>query len=333
MNSTITIKDVAKAAGVSVATVSRVLNKSAVVSNIVTEQVNDAIKALNYSPNFLGRNLRKCETNVILVIIPTIEPSYYSEIIRGMQDTAANSGYDILLSTSHSNVDNEMRLLNMLFSRTVDAVVILSTLLDAASLNDLNEKFNIALCSERVEGAKVLTVTVDDQNGAYCAVNNLIKKGHTKIGMISANGNGLSSIDREIGYVRALKDNGIETKNEYLYHNTYDYKSGSLAFDYFMSLKEPPTAIFAISDLLAIGAVKQAAASGYTVGKDISIMGFDNISLCEMYMPSISTVAQPCYNMGKTVIENLIRNINGVEKCRDRITMPYELILRQSTGD
>ncbi len=329
----VTIKDVAKAAGVSVATVSRVLNKSAVVSNAASEKVNDAIKNLNYSPNFLGRNLRKCETNIILAIIPSTEHSYYSEIIHGMQDTASILGYDILLNTSNSRADTELRILSMLFNRTVDAAVLLGTHLNAEKLNELNEKYNIALCSERVEGAKVLTVNIDDQSGAYCAVSELIKKGHTKIGMISSKFRALSSIDREIGYENALKDNGIIPRKDYYYLNTYDYEDGCKAFEYFMNLNDPPTAIMAISDLLAIGAVKKATEMGYNVGRDMAIIGFDNISFSEMYIPSISTVAQPCYNMGRTVIENLIDNLNGSQKCNERIIMPHQLILRRSTGD
>ena len=328
-----TIKDVAKAAGVSVATVSRVLNKSAVVSGAATQRVLDAIEKLNYSPNFLGRNLRKCETNVILTILPTTNESYYGEIIEGMQHAAAALGYDILIGMSNGRLDTEMRHLNMLFNRTADAAVLLGTKLDAAALNDLNEKYHMALCCERVDGANMLTVTVDNENGAYCAVSELIKKGHTKIGMISTTGRALSSIDREIGYIRALRDNGIAPRDEYMYLNTYAYINGTLAFDYFMDLEDPPTAIFAISDLLAAGAIRRASDKGFKVGEDFAVIGFDNISLCEMYMPSISTVAQPCFEMGGKIIELLIEELSTNQKSSQRFNMPYELILRASTGD
>ncbi len=329
----VTIKEVAKEAGVSVATVSRVLNKSTAVSQAAADIVNEAIKKLDYSPNFLGRNLRKCETNTILAIIPTTEQSYYGEIIRGMQDSAKKLGYDVLLSISNGNVDTEVRLLEMLSNRTVDAAVLLSTHLDASTINSISKNHNIALCCERADGADVLTVTIDDEDGAYAAVSKLIQKGHTKIGMISATNRAHSSIDRENGYFRALRDNNIALSEEYLYLNTYDYSNGGYAFDYFMGLKEPPTAIFAISDLLAVGAIRQALKKGLTPGKDIDIIGFDNISLCEMYVPSVSTVAQPCYEMGQTVIEKLVENISSPTKSNERIIMPYKLTLRQSTGD
>ena len=198
----VTIKDVAKAAGVSVATVSRVLNKSATVSEAAAEQVNNAIKELGYNPNFLGRNLRKCETNVILAILPSTEHSFYNEIIKGMQSAASENGYDILLCTSNSMHSTESRMLGMLYNRTVDAAVMLGTQLSAEELNELNEKHYIAICCERVEGANVLTVTVDDESGAYTAVKNLISLGHRKIAIISTEGMALSSKDREHGYIK-----------------------------------------------------------------------------------------------------------------------------------
>ena len=326
----VTIKDVAKAAGVSVATVSRVLNNSATVSEAATEQVNNAIEKLGYSPNFLGRNLRKCETNVILAIIPSTEQTFYSDIIRGMQTAASDYGYDILLSTSNSTYSIEMRLLNMVFNRTVDAAILLGTQLDVTTLTELNKKHYIALCCERVEGADVLTVTVDDEGGAYTAVSNIIKNGHKNIGIVSTNVNALSSFDREHGYKRALAENEIEFDEKYIYRGSYDFQHGAVAFDYFQSLPEPPTAIFCISDILAVSVVKQALRKGYKIGEDISVCGFDNILLSGMYTPGITTIEQPCYEIGRTVVEELIKNIQSEQKSNKQIKLPYKLVERES---
>lgn len=328
----ITIKDVAKAAGVSVATVSRVLNNSAAVSEASAKQVNDAIKELGYSPNFLGRNLRKCETNVILAILPSTEQTMYSEIIRGMQSAASEYGFDILLGLSNSTHSIEMRLLNMVFNRTVDAAILLGTQLDAKTLAELSEKHYIALCCERVEGADVLTVTVDDEGGAYAAVSKMTEYGHKRIGMVSTAVNSLSSADREKGYRRALEDSGIEYREEYIYRGTYDIYHGEIAFNKFMAMPEPPTAIFCVSDLLAVSAAKKAISKGLTVGKDISICGFDNVLLSDMYTPGITTVEQPCYEIGRTVVTELMRNINGSAKSHKHIKLPYKLIERESLG-
>lgn len=325
-----TIKDVARVAGVSVATVSRVLNHSATVSVSATEQVNMAIKELGYSPNFLGRNLRRCETNVILAIIPSTEQTFYSGIIRGMQNAASERGYDILLGASNGTYDLEMRLLNMLFNRTADAAILLGTQLDAETLMDLNDKYYIALCCERSEGADVLTVTVDDEGGAYAAIDYLIKCGHTKIGMLSTVVSAASSFDRENGYKRALQDNGIEFRKEYIYKGGYEFHHGASGFEYLMKLPEPPTAIFCVSDILAASVVKKALSEGYKVGEDISVCGFDNIIMSDMYTPGITTVEQPCYEIGRAVVEELISNISSETKSNKKIALPYKLIERET---
>ncbi len=325
----VTIKDVAKAAGVSVATVSRVLNGSSAVSPETAAAVNEVINEMGYRPNFLGRNLRKCETNNILVVLPSTEHTVYSNIIKGMQDAAFPS-YDIFLSTSNSYLDTEMRLLNMLFNRTVDAAVLLGTQLDAEKLNELNKRYNIALCCERKEGAKVLTITINDEAAAFDAVSFFLKNGRRRIGLVTTNGSALSSSDREKGYERALASYGIKKDEKYIFRCTYDYTDGFNAFKYFMSLPQPPEAIFCISDLLAAGVIKQASRDGVKIGGKLQVCGFDNISLSEMYIPGITTVAQPGYEMGRTVITKLLENMHSTEKNNEHIILKHELIIRGS---
>lgn len=327
-----TIKDVAKAAGVSVATVSRVLNNSASVSEETAKQVNKVIKELNYKPNFLGRNLRKCETNIILAIVPSIEQTYYSRVIQGMQSKATELGYDIVVSTSNSHYKIEKKLINILTNRIVDAAVFMGTRLETELLNELNRQYCISLCCERVPDCNVLTVNVDDVKAAYDAVTCLIKKGHKNIAMISAGGSACSSADREKGYMMALKDYGLESKSGYLFQGGYEYKNGGYAVEKFMKLSEKPTAVFAVSDMLAIGAVKKAGELGIKVGSDLAVMGFDNIQMSEMYTPSISTVEQPCYKIGRKVIQKTVENLS--EKVNTgRYIVEHKIILRESTGD
>lgn len=328
----VTIKDVAREAGVSVATVSRVLNGSANVSKASAKLVNDTIQRLNYSPNFLGRNLRKRETNVILVIMPSSEHSLYGTIISGMQDYANKIGYDIISATSNSTSFVEARQMDMLFNRTVDGAVLLGTQFSAKDLNDMAKNYNIALCCEGVEGADVLTVAVNDEQAGYDATKALIDLGHKKIALISVNSDAVSSRKRENGYIRALKDNGIEVREEYIWHNTYDYINGALAMEQFMALPDRPTAVFAVSDMLAASAIKKANDMGITVGKEVSVMGFDNITMCEMFIPSISTVSQPCRRMGEFVIKKLIDNLNSDIKDTHYYSLEHEVILRASTG-
>ncbi|MDE6593385.1 MAG: LacI family DNA-binding transcriptional regulator [Oscillospiraceae bacterium] len=330
----VTIKDVAKAAGVSVATVSRVLNNSAAVSDETAAAVNDTIRELGYSPNFLGRNLRKCETNNILAIIPSTEQSFYSEIIKGMQEEA-NPEYDILICTSYSYLGTEMRLLEMLYNRTVDAAVLLGTQLDAAALDELAEKYSIALCCERVEGARVLSVAINDEAAGYDAVCAFLIKGRRRIGLVTTGADGnaaLTSVGREKGYRRALAEFGIKVKDEYIFRGNYDYEQGLAAFDYFYSLPEPPDAVFCVSDLLAAGVIRRAGERGIKVGSELWVCGFDNISLSRMYIPGITTVAQPGYEMGRTVIRRLVENMRSGKHSCENVILEHELIIRQSGG-
>ena len=333
LDMSITIKDVAKEAGVSVATVSRVLNGSCSVSEDAAKKVNDAINSLHYSPNFLGRNLRKCETNVILCIMPTSEHSLYSKIIMGMQKYADKVGYDIIACVTNGTLATEKRHMKMLFNRTVDGAVLLGTQFKADAINELAENYNIALCCEAIEGANVLTVAVDDEKATYDAVNALIKKGHKRIGFIGTKYNVVSTTAREEGYKKALKNAGIEFDPKLVFGDTYEYESGVAAFDYFNSLDEKPTAIFAISDLLAIGVIHRASCFGIQAGKDIDVMGFDDISIDEMMLPTVSTVGQPCMKMGELVVEKLINNIHNTVKDKKYYTVGHEIIMRQSTGD
>ena len=329
----VTIKDVAREAGVSVATVSRVLNGSSNVSEASAKLVNETIQRLGYSPNFLGRNLRKRETNVILVLMPTSEHSLYMKIVAGMQNFSQKLGYDIISASTNATTDNETRQLNMLFNRTVDGAVFLGTSFDAETLNRLSANFNIALCCEGVTGADVLTVTVDDEQAGYDSAKAMIAKGHKRIAFIGANSTALSAIRRENGFRRALDEAGIPLPDEYIYKSTYDQENGAIAMERFMSLSERPTAVCAVSDILAMTAIRRALELGFKVGSDISVMGFDNISLCELMTPSVSTIEQPCAAMGELVIKKLIENITSSEKDTRCYTVPHKLILRESTGD
>lgn len=329
----VTIKDVAREAGVSVATVSRVLNGSCNVSEDSAKRVNEAIEKLNYSPNFLGRNLRKCETNVILCIMPTSEHSLYSKIVMGMQSYAAKVGYDIITAVSYGTTAAEIRQLSMLFNKTVDGAVLLGTQLDAETINNLAGNYNIALCCEGITGANVLTVAVDDEQAAYDAVTALVRKGKRKIAFIGTSSSAISSTARENGYKRAIADSGIALREDYIFRGTYDYECGAQAFEEFSALEDKPEAIFAVSDLLAISAIHKAVDMGVKVGEDVAVMGFDNISMCEMMLPTVSTVEQPCGKMGELVVAKLIENINSSVKDSKYYTVEHKVILRQSTGD
>lgn len=329
----ITIKDVAKAANVSVATVSRVLNKKSNVSQEAIDAVNEVVERLGYSPNYLGRDLRKSETRRILAIIASTEQSFYSDVLSGMEQAAYSQGYDVLIATTHDSTDHEMHLLNLLFSHSVDGAVLLGPKLDAQTISRLGENHNIALCLERLDDCNVLTVTIDNVKAGRDAVNYLIGKGHKRIGLITTETRSQSSIDREIGYKQALEENSIPYDDDLVFFGTYDSESGTTACKYFMELPEPPTAIFAVSDMIAIGAMNYAISQDIKIGKDLSFFGFDNISYSHIFVPHLSTVEQPCFLQGKLVVEKLIENMKSENPDKTTYMLPHSLVLRESTGD
>lgn len=329
----VTIKDVARAANVSVATVSRVLNKKSNVSEEAIEAVNKAVESLGYSPNFLGRDLRKSETRRILAIIASTEQSFYSEVLRGMEETASAKGYDVLIATTRDDPKHELHLLGMLFSRSVDGAVLLGPKLDAETISGLAQNHNIAMCLERLENCNVLTVTIDNVKAGRDAVNYLIRKGKKRIGLITTEQRSQSSIDREIGYRQALEENGIEYDESLVYYGTYDAESGTKGCEYLMNLPEPPEAIFSISDMIAIGAMNYALKKKIDIGKDLLFFGFDDILYSHIFVPHLSTVQQPCFLQGKLVVEKLIDNMKTDKPDKSLYKLPHSLILRETTGD
>lgn len=329
----VTIKDVAKAANVSVATVSRVLNKKTNVSDEAIEAVNKAVQSLGYSPNFLGRDLRKSETRRILAIIASTEQSFYSEVLRGMEEAATARGYDVLIATTRDDPKHEMHLLGMLFSRSVDGAVLLGPKLDAATISALAENHNIAMCLERFDDCNVLSVTVDNIKAGRDAVSYLIEKGRRRIGLITTGLRSQSSIDREKGYCLALKEHGLPYDEQLIFHGDYSVESGTRGCAALMSLENPPDAIFSISDMMAIGAMNYALANNIKIGKDVLFFGFDDIQFSHIFVPHLSTVQQPCFLQGKLVVEKLIENMKAEVPDKSLYMLPHSLILRETTGD
>lgn len=329
----ITIKDVAKAANVSVATVSRVLNKHCNVSDVTVEKVNKVMEQLGYSPNTLGRDLRKSETKRILAIIAGTEQSFYSDVLKGMDEAAFAHGYDILIATTHDDPEHEMHLLKMLMSHSVDGAVLLGAKQEASTISKLAENHNIALCLERMEGCSVLTVSIDNVKAGRDAVNYLISKGSTRIGLISTEARSQSSVDREKGYRLALEEHGIPYDESLVYFGSYESESGFAGCQYLLNLDNPPTAIFSVSDMIAIGAMNYAISKGINIGRDLLFFGFDNIAYSHIFVPHLSTVEQPCYMQGKLVIEKLIGNMRSDIPDKSIYLLPHSLVLRESTGD
>lgn len=327
-----TIQDVAKIAGVSVATVSRVLNSSSLVTEETRSRVLEAIKKLNYQPNLLGRNLRRMETKIVLVLLPNISNPFYSKIVKGMESVGHKNGYNVMVCNTDSDREREKVYLELLKNKLVDGVVFMASQLEKNELTQIIRDFPVVECCEYKEGVDVSHVSVDNGAASYCAVKHLINLGHRRIGMISCDNNYISTLERESGYKNALQDSGISFNKDLIKYGNYGFKSGIRAVREFLTMKgERPTAVFAISDIMAIGAIKEIKAKGFKIPEDIAVVGFDNIDFAYMCEPTLTTISQPQYDLGRTAMDMLINRIkHGLVKS-EHIFLEHELVIREST--
>lgn len=326
-----TISDVAKAAGVSVATVSRVINGIANVSPETTAKVTKAIQELDYRPNLLGRNLRRTKSERILVLLPNISNPFYSEIVKGIEDVANRNGYNIMLCNTDSDIKREKKYIKMLKTRLADGAILMASEISCEELTELAKEVSMVQCCEYKEGIPVSHVSIDNEKAAYKATKHLISLGHRKIAFIGANNQFLSSNLREKGYLRALSDEGIEPNPDYLCYGDYSYKSGLRNMKKLLNLQERPTAVFCVSDVMAIGAIRLAMEENLKIPEDLAVCGFDNIHFSWMFTPSVTTIAQPMYDLGCTAMDALIRIIEGKSSEVIHYFLEYELIIREST--
>lgn len=325
------IKDVAKMANVSVATVSRVINNCGNVSDESRESVIRAVRELSYRPNLLGRNLRRTETNMILVLLPTIANPFFTKIVKGIEDIAKKNGYHIMLCNTESDINREKIYIDLLKNRLADGVIFIAPELSREELSQLGSVYPVVQCTEYKEGAKVSHVSIDDHAAAYTATKHLISLGHTKIGLISCNNNFVSTKKREEGYRKALSEHEIPFSEKLISYGGYGFKSGLRGAMQLLSQQNRPTAIFAISDMMAIGAMKAIKNAGCRVGKDIAVVGFDNVSFSSMIDPMLTTIAQPMNDLGGVAMEILLRQIKGENREPENVVLEHELIIREST--
>lgn len=325
------IQQVAKQAGVSVATVSRVLNSKNTVSNKTKLRVEEAIKELNYEPSMLGRNLRNSESRIVLILLPSISNPFYLEIIKGIENVAISHNYNILLCETDSDPEKENIYFDLVRKKMADGIISMDPAVNVETLKGLAEKYAIIQCSEYGGGIGIPYVTIDNEEASYRAVKHLLQIGHTKIALMNTDEKFLYARERKMGYQRALEEHGIKMNTDYIFYTEdLGFENGQHAMQKILKIKDRPTAVFAVSDLLAIGALKEINAAGLNVPGDMALVGFDKIDFSNMTNPTLTTVAQPMYKMGTTAAKMLIDKIQG--KKVDSVILDFELIIRESTA-
>lgn len=328
-----TIEDVAREAEVSVATVSRVLNNIGVVKTDTAERVQQAIKKLSYTPNLAARNLRRNESRVILMLAPNFTNPYYSKILGGICDTTRQLGYITLVCNTYDSLNlREKTLTDLIDENKVDGTIILACNRDDDWLNKYKDAYPIVLCSEYLDNPLLPHISVDNYTAAYEMVQYLIGLGHKRIAFIGSENNFSSTHLRYSGYCQALKDAGLPLRHDYTAEGSVDYsfQSGMMAAKELLTLKERPTAVFCVSDVLALGVIAQAQEYGLEVPKDLSVTGFDDIDYTTMFHPHLTTVSAPCYELGRQSMLLLQQHMQKKQGLQNSVYVPHKLAFRES---
>jgi len=329
-----TMADVAREAKVSVATVSRLLNNKGTVSPETAARVFAAIEKLDYEPNLLARNFRRNESRVILLLSPNVTNPYYSRILAGIGDAGAEVGYSALIYNTGDDRERERAALEMLKKRRADGAILMSSSMDCGWLLEYAERFPIVQCSEYGPDVDIPHVSIDNYKATQEAMEYLIALGHRRIATISAENEYISTRLRLDAYCDTLVKNDIAVNEAYIAYASRDYsfKSGKARARELLSVTPRPTAIFCISDTLALGAITAAKEMGYRVPEDVTVIGFDDVEHTTMLHPYITTVAQPCYELGRQAAQLLFSVIMHNTVPQRQVILEHRLIVRESSG-
>lgn len=336
MNKRPTIKDIAAKLDLHHTTVSRALHNHPDVQSKTRERVLDMAKKLNYQPNILAQNLKAQRTNTIGVIVPEIKHHFFSSVISGIEEVAYEAGYVILLSQSNENYEREVQNTKALISNNVAGLIvsISQTTKNADHFKMFLKSGGALVFFDRVcEDLEVNKVVVDDHSGAFMGTQHLIEEGYKKIAHLGGS-RGISITEaRYNGYLDALKTQNIKINQDYCYFGGFHEKNGKEGMEFLLNLSDPPDAVIAVNDPVALGAYDAIKNRGLNIPGDIAIVGFSDNPICRIVSPQLTTIRQPTYEMGKKAMEMLIDQINNGDdnlKPRKEI-LETSLIVRQST--
>jgi len=335
----VTIKDIARLAKVSHTTVSRALNNKTRIKAETKERILSIAKQLNYRPNLLAKSLIEKRTKTLGLVITNIENPFYNELAHSIESTARSMGYNIIFCCSHSDISIERHHIEMLRSKGVDGIIFTSAHIEDPNIIALaHESFPIILVNRRTYNPlvkeKIDYVGIDNILGGFMAVEHLIKIGHRRIGIIGGSNESSVGHERVEGGKRALKAYGIEEKEDYFLDGDFLRESGYKGAKKFMSMLEPPTAIFATNDYMALGAMHSILEEGLRIPEDIALIGFNNIEFSSLRGIELTTIGQKKYEMGFLAVKLLIENIErrNLSSSPREILLKPELIIRKTCG-
>lgn len=327
------IRDVADLAGVSVATVSRTLQQPELVSPKTRAKVTQAIEQLNYKPNLMAVKFRSGKTHNIVVLVPTVANVFFARVIRGMQDAAAAGGYSLLLVNTMGDDATEQNYARMIHTSQADGVVQLRAF-NPFSDSDVTDEGLLPMVNacEILDAPKCPTVSLDNRLAAAAMTKHLVELGHQHIAMIKGPAASPLTRDRMLGFKDALQAANLSFNEELMFAGDFTLQSGYEAAECLLKQPHPVTAVVCENDEMALGAISRFKAAGLRIPEDISVSGFDNIAFSNYSDPPLTTIAQPAEEFGETAINLLIDVLKGKAKRAVKVILPYQLIIRESTG-
>lgn len=323
------VQEIARRAGVSTATVSRVLNRSSLVKSDTRERVEAVIAELGYQTNLLARNLRTAESRLLLTMVPDFGNPFYAEIVRGIDAVARSEGYHVLLCDTCAQPSEERTYFDMLRHRLADGAICLDPDTTQQALKQEMDGLSWVACCEFDPDGGVPYVGIDNERAAFDAVTYLIGTGRRRIALLNSDERYLYARLRRKGYVEALAAAGLQPLPM---RKTLGlaFEDGRAACAELLAGPERPDAIFAVSDTLAIGAMRGVRDAGLRVPQDIAVVGFDNIPLTTMVEPQLTTIEQPMTALGEAAARMLLKQLREPDALIGGSLLPHRLVVRES---
>lgn len=329
-----TIKDVAKRAGVSVTTVSRVLNHHPHVSDDLVQRVNATIAELGFSPSRVAQRLRSTASHLVGVVFSDIANPFYIDVLRSIEYALCEQGISVLISNADSDPTREEAFIRIMLNENVAGLIIAPTTEDVPALaRAAAGGLPIVVIDRRMNNMDVDTVLVDNFKGALAAVQHLTRLGHARLGVLSGPLHLTSGRERYTGYLQAMSDAGLAVDSSLTRFGDYRESSGYRLAQELLSAPNPPTALFIANNLMTIGALNAIHELGCRIPDDVAVIGFDDLPWAISLNPPLTTVAQPTTEIGLRAAELLLDRIKDPDKSSRSIILPARLMVRASCGN
>ena len=331
------MRDVARLAEVSIATVSAVLNGKGTVSAGLVTRVEEAMRALDYQPDQVARSLRMGRTNVIGMIVPDISNPFFSEVLRAVEEHSEREGYSVILCDSNEDSGRERKHLSTLYARRVDGVILASSVSQIAHDRLTLRRFPLVFIDGIPSGVTEGVVRVDNVGAAYLATRHLIDLQHERIAIVNGRLDRSVALDRMEGFRKAMQESGLRTPEEYVRKGDFHVESGYEQTMELMRSPSPPTAIFSCNNRMSLGVLRALGELGIRCPQQVSVVGFDDADWATSFNPRLTCVGQPTYEIGRRATEMLLQKITGGGNGEETVSYPsvvldVELHIRESTA-